>query len=266
MLAASTLGPITRLEMARTAFGRPLYKVSAFLLGDTLIDSGCPHTARELLAWCQGRGVRRIVITHAHEDHSGGAALLSAQLGAVVQAPAAALRALGEPFRIPLYRRIVWGQPRPVDARPLSDEVVVGSHHLSVIPTPGHAQEHVCLFEPKERWLFAGDLYISAFTRYLRDDEDAWGVVASLQRARALDPALLLCAHAGFVTRPAAALTRKISFLEELAAGARELVEGGVAPRRIARQLLGREGWMTWASRGEFSKLNLVRSLLGCAG
>lgn len=262
MLIASKLGPITRVEMARTTFGRPLYRVSSFLLGDTLIDSGCPHAAPELLAWCRERDVRRTVITHAHEDHFGGSSLLSGELGVETLAPAASAPPLAAAPRIPLYRRIVWGQPLPVDARPLLEEVAIGSYLLTVVPTPGHAPDHVCLFEPNERWLFAGDLYISAYTRYLRDDEDAWGLLASLKLVRALDPKLLICAHAGFVMRPAAALTRKITFLEELAGHAHELAERGVSASRIARRLLGREGMMRWVSGGEFSKLNLVRSLL----
>ncbi|HEY77188.1 MAG TPA: hypothetical protein G4O00_13610, partial [Thermoflexia bacterium] len=52
MLQVVEHGPITRIHMARTLFGRPLYTVEAYLVDGLLIDAGCPGTARELVAWC----------------------------------------------------------------------------------------------------------------------------------------------------------------------------------------------------------------------
>jgi glyoxylase-like metal-dependent hydrolase (beta-lactamase superfamily II) len=258
MLRTTSHGPITRIDLARTAFGRPLFRVSAYLLEDTFIDSGCPHTAVELATWCRERGVARIVNTHAHEDHCGG----NAALGLPAFAPPPSLPALAEAERIPLYRRVVWGQPEPCVAEPLGEEVRIGRHTLKVVPTPGHSRDHVCLFEEVQGWLFSADLFLSPRARYLRRDEDARGVLESLKKVRALEPSLLICSHAGFIGRPAAALDRKIAFLEEIAARARDLAGLGLSPPAIARRLLGPEGWMTLVSAGEFSKTNLVRSLL----
>ena len=262
MLRTSTHGPLTRIQLLPTAFGRPMYQVAAYLLGDTLIDSGCPRTARELLAWCRGRGVRRIVHTHHHEDHAGADALLVRELGVEVLAPPRTACILADYYRIPLYRRVVWGQPKSVAAGVVGGEVTVGSRSFRVIPTPGHAADHVCLFDPDEGWLFAGDLYISPRVLYLRRAEDAWTHLASLRRVLELGPRLLVCSHAGVIEDATGALERRIAHWEGLAGRARELAGEGLSLRAITRTLLGREGWMTWISGGDFAKINLIRSLL----
>jgi len=262
MLRTESCGPITRVEMARTLAGRPVYAVAAFLLEDTLVDSGCPHTARALVRWCRGRDVRRVVTTHYHEDHSGGNAALIAAYGVEVVAPAASLPRLQRFYRLPLYRRIAWGQPRDHRAAPLGAEVEIGRYRFRVVPTPGHSDDHVSLFEEREGWLFSGDLYISARARYLRRGEDAWQILASLRKVLALSPRLLACSHAGFVPDAGAALRAKIAYWERLAQRAAELRRQGASRHAITRALLGREGFLTWFSLGDFSKYNLICSLL----
>lgn len=262
VLRVSSHGPITRVQLARTAFGRPLYKVSVFQLGDTLIDSGCPATARELVRWARQRDIRRVVITHHHEDHVGGAARLAAELGVRVLAPRAAVGILGSFYTLPLYRRAVWGQPRIVDAEPLDGPVEIGPYSLRPIPTPGHAPDHVALFEPERRWLFTGDLFLGLRVTYLRAIEDAHRILRSLRELVALEPEMVICSHTGFVTGGTRALIRRIQWWERVQSDAQALREEGVTARRITRRLLGREGAMAWASGGAFAKRHLVRSLL----
>ena len=262
MLKVSEHGPFTRIRMGRKVLGWIVYESSAFLLGDTLVDSGCPATARALTEWCRGRGVRRVVHTHHHEDHVGGDARLKADLGVRIEAPPRTVSILADFYRIPTYRRMVWGQPESVEASPFSDRVEFGGHSFDVLPTPGHAADHVCLFEPREGWLFTGDLYISPRVRYLRPSEDPGTILASLRRLLALEPHLLICSHAGVVENGRDALEERIASWEILAERARKLASGGHSDRAITRRLLGREGLLAWLSLGDFAKLNLVRGLL----
>lgn len=262
MLRTSRHGPLTRIELLPTLLGRPVYSVSAYLLGDTLIDSGCQKTAAELAAWCDGRGIARIVHTHHHEDHAGGDRLLVDRFGLEVSAPPLTAAILEDFYRLPIYRRVVWGQPGKVRARAMADAVEIDGRRFDVISTPGHAADHVCLHDPGSGWVFTGDLFISPEVLYLRRVEDAGKHLDSLRRILELQPRVLICSHAGVIEDASAALSRRIAHWESVAERARLLRAQGRSLGSLTRELLGREGWMTWISLGEFSKRNLVRSLL----
>ena len=249
--------------MARTLFGRPLYEVSAWAYCGLLIDSGPPTAAGELVDWCRAHPeIRRVVLTHHHEDHVGGAAALQEELGLPVHASASAVPILAEGLRMPLYRKAIWTTPLPFRAEPLGDWIEGDGCRLQVIPTPGHAMTHVCLFDPERRWLFSGDLYVHEKVRYLRRVEDAREHIASLRRVLALEPEILVCDHAGLLEHAPQRLARKIGFWEDLAGKARELRDRGLSTDDIARRLLGRDGFISWASLGDFSHRNLIESLL----
>jgi glyoxylase-like metal-dependent hydrolase (beta-lactamase superfamily II) len=116
--------------------------------------------------------------------------------------------------------------------------------------------------EPKEGWLFSGDLYISDRSKYLRAGEDAPLTLDSLRRVLTLDFDTLFCSHAGIVTDGKAALRRKADYWENVQGRARDLRQAGQPLKAIRDQVLGTEGWMTTFTRGHFSKLNLLRSLV----
>lgn len=248
--------------MARTLLGRPLHEVSAYTFADLLIDTGPPPTASRLVEWACGRGISRVILTHHHEDHVGGAAALQTELGLPVLAPASAVAILAEGLRMPPYRRAVWRTPKRFRAEPLGPMIEGDGYRLQVVPTPGHAFTHVCLFDEERRWLFSGDLYVHERVRYLRKIENAWEHIDSLRRVIALEPELLICSHAGILEDARERLARKVRWWEELAGQARELQNQGLTVPAISGKLLGRDGLLSYASFGDFSHENLIRSLL----
>jgi glyoxylase-like metal-dependent hydrolase (beta-lactamase superfamily II) len=184
-------------------------------------------------------------------------------LGLPIAAPAGAAPILADFPRLQLYRRIVWGQPGDVAVEPLGDAVETDHHRFEVIPTPGHCPDHVCLFEREQGWLFSGDLYVHERVRYMRADEDAVCSLESLRRVLALRPRLLVCSHAGLVEDVGGAIERKIAYWEGLAERARALRREGLSLREVTDRILGPEDMMARFTRGHFTKINLIRSLLG---
>lgn len=262
MLQVTQHGPVLRLHMARTAFGRALYTVSAYWVDGLLIDTGCPGTARQMLAWCRARPLRQAVNTHHHEDHAGGNALLQRALRLPIAAPPDAVPLLAHFPRLPFYRRLVWGQPGNVTVEPLGDAVETDRYRFEVIPTPGHSPDHVCFFEPRQGWLFSGDLFIHERIHYMRADEDMRATLQSLREVLKLTPRTLFCAHAGIEEDATDAIRRKIAHLERLAQEAHALQRQGLPVEEISRRLLGPEGYMSRLTGGHFSKTHLIRALL----
>jgi len=262
MLKLRDDGPATCATMARTALGQPLYTVKVYVVDGWLVDCGPPATSGEIVRLARERGLCGVANTHHHEDHAGGDAALHRALGFVPQAPALAVPILAAPPKLEFYRRLVWGQPAPAQAEAMGETFETEQHRFTVIPTPGHCPDHACLLEPELGWLFSGDLFIAERVKFLRADEDAQLTLDSLRRVLALDFGTLFCAHAGIVREGKAALRRKIDYWENVQGRARDLLRAGQSLGSVRDQLLGSESWMTVATRGHFSKLNLLRSLV----
>lgn len=102
--------------------------------------------------------LRQIVITHAHIDHVGGAALLKKATGAPVLLNQNDLGLLGA-----MEMQAGWlGIATPEVAAPdasADDGLALGLAALpaEVIHTPGHTPGSICLLFPQQRLLLAGD-------------------------------------------------------------------------------------------------------------
>jgi len=109
-------------------------------------------------------------------------------------------------------------------------EVAAGDGRLVVVRTPGHAPDHVCLFEPESRLLFGGDLLVRGGTVVIPASAEGSlaQYLASLARVRALRPSRVLPAHGGPIDDAEALidayvahrLDRERRVLDALAAGA----------------------------------------------
>lgn len=252
---------VTFLRLARTLAGRPLYRGGAYLLGNALLDCGPPATALAMLEWLGSRTVDALLLTHHHEDHSGGAALLSSRRGLTPHIHAAGVAALGRGYPQQLYRRLVWGRPTHVVAKPLPHVVDTGAVRLEVVETPGHSPDHVCFYDRSRGWLFTGDLFLGERQRYLREDEDLEMLIASLRAVTALPLQRVFCAHRGPLRDGPGALRRRLEHLVGVRDQVLDLLAQGLPDAEVARRAVGPEGPLTWISRGHFSARNFVRSL-----
>jgi glyoxylase-like metal-dependent hydrolase (beta-lactamase superfamily II) len=247
--------------MARPLLGRPLFWTGAYLVDGLLLDCGPPATASELVKLLEGQPLDGVVITHHHEDHMGGAALLAARRGLVPRIHPRGARLLEGGFAQELYRRFVWGRPPRLRAETLGEEVAGRTLRFQVLHTPGHSEDHVCLFEPERGWLFTGDLFLAERLRYFRSDEDISLLIESLERVGRLPVRRVFCAHRGPLRDGAAALRRKAEGLRALRERVLEMLGEGLPEAEVARRAVGAEGLLTWISAGRFSARNFVRSV-----
>lgn len=251
---------VTRVRLSHWRSRAAGYEVSVYLHRGVLIDSGFPAAAPAVTELARARGVRAVVITHHHEDHSGGAAALAAAGVALAMAPAVEQRvAAGE--HVPPYRRVVWGTPSPLGSFVHAAQL----DGLELVPTPGHSSDHHIVWDAERRTIFGGDLFLGVKVRVAHPEEDPRLLVETLRRVAALEPARLFDAHRGAIANPAAALRLKADWLEELIHGVDDRVARGWSDSAIRRELLGREPFSSYVSRGEYGKQNLVAAIRGTA-
>jgi glyoxylase-like metal-dependent hydrolase (beta-lactamase superfamily II) len=150
--------------------------------GLTVIDPG-PDDAAHVAAVAAAGPVARILLTHTHPDHLGGAAALRAATGAPIHG---------------------WGRPWARDFMPdvaLEDGARVAG--LTALHTPGHASDHLSFAQDGTGVVFTGDHVMAWSTSVISPpDGDMGAYMASLRRLQGRGDTLYLCGHGPPVNNP----------------------------------------------------------------
>jgi len=194
-----------------------------------------------------------LFITHTHEDHAGGASRLSLPIFTGKEAA----HLLQKPPLLPLYRRLVWGTVKSVRAQAVER---IGS--FLVLPTPGHAPDHVVIYDEEVGLVFGGDLFLSVRANLAPPGFDVQALIRSLRKVIELKPRHFFFAHAGPVEHPVQALKAKLDFIEKSREKALQLKRRGLHPKEIRDRLFGGESPWALLSGGVMSRLRFVRALL----
>lgn len=158
------------------------------------------------------------------------------------------------------------GAPYPVETEPLPAELEdQDGHRWCTLPSPGHADDMVCLYEAERGWLFSADLYVAAKVRYARPEDRLSLEIESLRRALSVPFEQLFCAHRGPVENGREALSRKLDYLLSLRQQVWDLWQQGLPLEEIQRRLLGKEDGVGLISGFHFSKKNLITACLQSA-
>ena len=258
-LAAEQIEPgIRRVRMRSWRGALVGYDVSAYLVGDVLVDTGFPRAGRALLELVDTARPRGVVVTHSHEDHAGNVPAI-AQRGVPTVMHAECEAVLRERPAIRYYRRAVWGWTERLRARLEPFDPAP----LALVGAPGHSADHLLVWDADRRILVSGDLFLGVKVRVAHEeDESPRALVASLRRAAALEPRLLLDAHRGPVRDAAAQLRAKADWNEEVIGAIERLNADGAEPAEIVRRLFGGDSLVGLVSGGEYSRAGFVRAVL----
>jgi glyoxylase-like metal-dependent hydrolase (beta-lactamase superfamily II) len=160
--------------------------VNGFMLRDddgqvTLIDMGIAASGKKVIAALRSIGsdpsdVTRLMLTHCHPDHAGGAAYVSKETGRPVDVHAADaefVRTGRMPPRDPAMRlgRLLSLLPEPKQAgvtvgEELEDgQVVPVAGGVRVIHTPGHSPGHASFLHEESGTLITGDAIFNVLGR-----------------------------------------------------------------------------------------------------
>lgn len=174
-------------------------------------DEGHLH---RVVAAAEGAGQRiaAIVLTHGHDDHSGGARTLAGLTRAGVRAVD------------PAYRLGTEGLPP-------GTVVTAGGCELVVVPTPGHTADSVSLYLPADRAVLTGDTVLGRGTAVIAADGSLADYLGSLDRLRALADSAglrtLLPGHGPLLRSPQAVLDFYITHRAERLAEIRAALAAG---------------------------------------
>lgn len=269
MIKITKFGDIARFDLSRTIAGRGRYWTTAYLVEGLMVDTGCAHTADELLAALEDHQVTQIINTHSHEDHFGANSVLSHCFPALkIYSHPGAARVMSNPRRyqpLHLYRRVLWGWPGACTAIPVEsgDIIETDNYRFQIIYTPGHSNDHLCIYEPSQGWLFTGDLFVGGKDRALRRGYDIWGVIDSLKLVARLQVKKMFPGSARVRKHPIIDLESKIQYYEEIGARVLDLHEKGSSVNEISRELFGGPMLIELITLGHFSRRRLVLSYLG---
>jgi glyoxylase-like metal-dependent hydrolase (beta-lactamase superfamily II) len=189
-----------------------------------LIETGPSTSAEAVIAGLDGLGIgagdlAHVVVTHIHLDHAGGAGTIAARFPrSTTWVHDRGAAHLADPARLVASASRVYGEDRlrqlfgPVDPVPADriravdegDRIRLGSRHLDVLHTPGHASHHVALGDGETGAVFVGDalgIHLPV-VRVLRPatpppDVDVEQGLDSIERIRRRARSSLLLSHFG---------------------------------------------------------------------
>lgn len=264
MIRAELVNNVTKIKMARTFLGKPLYFVAAYYVDGLLIDTGCHHVSEEFIALIEKMKIEKIVNTHSHEDHIGNNHVLQERFGLDIFAHVKAIPAILNPrkMKLKLYQKIIWGTPKPSIAKKLGETIKTENFDFKVLHTPGHSDGHICLYEEKEKWIFTGDAYVGGRDKVLRSDYNIYMIIDSLRKILSYDIKLLFPSSGTILNNPKNIIKEKVEYLESLGKRILSMHEEGKNVKQIRKEIFGREGLINYVTQGHFSAENLVRLYL----
>lgn len=260
MIARLEHGDVSQLRFSTWKSRVSGMAVSAFVCDGVLIDSGAPDTANALLGWVDRHPIKAALITHAHEDHSGGVAAL-ARRGIPIQCAPDSEALLRRDEPVGFYRRFCWGPRRRLDL-PL---IPFSSARFKLRPARGHSVDHHVVWDSETGSVFCGDLFIGMKLRVAHHDENVRQQIATLREVASWHPARVFDAHRGLLPDPVASLRAKADWIEQTVGEIEALAGQGVDDVSIRNRVLGREDSLGMVSFGDYSRLNFVRSVLASA-
>ncbi|MFO7837946.1 MAG: MBL fold metallo-hydrolase [Desulfosalsimonadaceae bacterium] len=258
-----SFGPVRAWELGWSPVGQPIMTVHIYIVGRVMIDTGQSHMRKAVLGIAREHGVEAVLLTHCHEDHAGNAAALAKRLNIPVYAHSKTCRKMQKPGRISPYQHLVWGASDPLQAFVLSDCFVKNGLRLQPVFTPGHSMDHTAFLEPRQGWLFSGDLYLAPRIRRFRDDENIALQIRSLRKILEYEFDSLFCAHQPAATKGRRRITAKLRFMENFYSRVAELANKGLDAKTIMKRLhLKETRWIQFMSLGSISMKNMVQSVI----
>lgn len=254
---------LMQAELNVTRGGQRLL-VSVFLIDNLLIDSGPSRKDDYLIPLFEKWEMQNVILTHHHEDHTGLANWLQHNKQVKIYMHETGVETCKVAAKLPLYRHLFWGKREPFEATPLGKTFQTEYYTWDIIHTPGHADDHIALFNREKGWLFGGDLFVNPKPKSLFKFESVPEIIHSLRKVLAYDFETYICSHAGVIFEGKNAIKNKLDYLISKQQEVLFLYNKGLSPKQIRKQLFPSRHPMQYFSLFENSPMHFIHSVINC--
>lgn len=250
---------ITCAEMTVPRMANPVF---VFFVDGMLIDTGPQNLESELISFYENISFDIVTLTHHHEDHTGTAPWIQENRNVPIYIHPKGIDICAEVCPYPEYRQIMWGIRKKFKALPIKDTIQSRTKEWKVIDTPGHADDHISLFDKETGTLFSGDLYVSPKTKIMMKNESVPQIMDSIRTVLTYDFRSMFCCHAGYIPDGKVKLKQKLEYLENLYGEVKSLYETGLSNEEIDKKIFRKKYTLTSASDGEWDSLHIISSIV----
>ena len=251
-----------RFINGQVAFTSVQLNVYCFEVDGVLIDTGAHTLLPEFKPFFSEMDVDQVLLTHWHEDHTGGAGYVQEQYGLPVFMHEKSVKEVAKKADYPLYRQVFWGRRRPFEAQPIGKTFTSRNAKWDVIETPGYAKDHLAFLNQETGQLFTGDLFVNPKTKVILREESMPMIMKSIERVLTYDFDEMFCSHAGYVKDGRQALTEKLNYSKELEEQILSLHKQGYSTKEIQAQVFKKKYPITFFSMGEWDTIHIVNSFV----
>ncbi|KGX91436.1 MBL fold metallo-hydrolase [Pontibacillus marinus] len=237
-------------------------QVYNFITDGMLIDTSTIQLLDELIPVYKKYPVDFVVITHAHEDHTGTANWLQNNLDVPIFIHQMSIEESKREADYPQYRELVWGIRKPFKAKPLPDSFQSRNDSWETIHTPGHAQDHLALYNKEKKILFSGDLFVTPKPKVIMASESIPKMIQSLKRVLTYDFQEVFCCHAGYLPNGRILLKQKLDYLHDLKEKIVNRYNKGMSLEEIDQELFPITPPIAPFSRYDWDSKHIVKSIL----
>ena len=245
--------------------GSNVQTVYTYIIDDLLIDTAQRYNRENILKVARQHEVKKIILTHHHEDHSGNVAFLMNELKADAYAHPNAVKIIGKGYRMSPLAKLMNGTVEKAKLKPLleTDAVQTKNYSLQPIYTPGHCDDHYCYYEKNKGWLFSGDLYVADKLKYFATYESLLTQIESIKKLVALDFDVLFCSHNPKVEGGKKRLQNKLQFFEDFSGKVTQYHSEGKSVSEIFSLMNLKENYYYKVlTAGNFTAQNMVKSVV----
>jgi len=250
------------LEVIKIAVN-PLYPrlaIYLYFIDGLLIDTGPRLRSLKLKRMFRSWDIQQVAITHHHEDHMGMVPWLATHKSLPIYCHESMIPWIEEKQYSPRYLRFLKRVTKDITVYPFPEIIKTPNYEFYPIETPGHTKDHVCFYEPHQKWLFTGDLYVSAYPKVALKSESIPSYIASLEKLSTLDIDTVFCAHEGIVVYGKERILEKLDYLRKTTSAIIQLHNEGYRDSEIVQKIFPGKVRLELITLGSFSRKNFVRS------